>query len=101
MTPRPMGQFMVRVADAFQLQKPHVVAPEPVQIVAGRRDPVVPPGNAEYLLDCLPDSEQHLVDATHFIWEDAAEEYTTLVSAWWAGGFKTCMKTSKGSLVRD
>src|SRR6478672_4496658 len=28
MTPRAMGDFMVRVADEFQLQKPHVVAPD-------------------------------------------------------------------------
>jgi pimeloyl-ACP methyl ester carboxylesterase len=28
MTPRAMGDFMVRVADAFRLEKPHVVAPD-------------------------------------------------------------------------
>src|SRR5689334_3711907 len=28
MTPRAMGEFMVRLADAFQLGKPHVVAPD-------------------------------------------------------------------------
>src|SRR5215475_5009758 len=28
MTPRAMGEFMVRVADAFRLEKPHVVAPD-------------------------------------------------------------------------
>ncbi len=33
---------------------------------------------------------------TPFIWEDAADEYATLVNASWAGGFKTGMKTSKG-----
>jgi pimeloyl-ACP methyl ester carboxylesterase len=207
MTPRAMGEFIVRVADAFQLQKPHVVAPDigtsaslfaaaahpsrflslvvgtggaavpiqlgnplrewvfaqdlepyrriggraivertlgtlerykvsdsarkdylasfegdrfaesiryvqsyptelealravlpqigtPVQIISGRRDAVVPPVNAEYLHDCLPHSELHLIDATHFVWEDAADDYARLVNAWWAGGFKTCMKTS-------
>ena len=35
-----------------------------------------------------------LVDAGHFIWEDAADEYAALVNAWWADGFKACMKTS-------
>jgi len=208
MTPRAMGEFIVRVADAFQLQKPHVVAPDigtsaslfaaaahpdrflslvvgtggaavpiqlgnplrewvfaqdlepyrriggraivertlgtlerykvsdsarkdylasfegdrfaesiryvqsyptelealravlpqietPVQIISGRRDAVVPPVNAEYLHDRLPHSELHLIDATHFVWEDAADDYARLVNAWWAGGFKTCMKTSK------
>ena len=28
MTPRAMGDFIVRVADAFRLEKPHVVAPD-------------------------------------------------------------------------
>jgi pimeloyl-ACP methyl ester carboxylesterase len=200
MTPRAMGQFMVRLADAFRLQKPHVVAPDigtsaslfaaakhperflslvvgtgaaavpielgdplrewvfardlepyrriggraivertlrtlerykvthaaredylasfdgdrfaesiryvqsyptelealravlrqvqiPVQIIAGGRDPVVPAVNAQYLHDRLLHSELHLVDAAHFIWEDAADEYAALVNAWWAGGF--------------
>jgi hypothetical protein len=27
-------------------------------------------------------------------WEDAADEYASLVNAWWSDGFKTCMKTS-------
>jgi pimeloyl-ACP methyl ester carboxylesterase len=61
----------------------------PVQIISGRRDPVVPPVNAQYLHDRLPRSELHLIDAAHFIWEDAADEYAALVNAWWAGGFET------------
>ena len=31
----------------------------------------------------------------NFIWEDASDEYARLVNAWWAGGFKTCVKSSK------
>ena len=64
----------------------------PVQIISGRRDAVVPPVNAEYLHDRLPHSELHLIDGTHFVWEDAADEYASLVNAWWGGGFKTCME---------
>lgn len=60
----------------------------PVQIISGRRDPVVPPVNAQYLHDRLPRSELHLIDAAHFIWEDAADEYAAVVSAWWTDGFK-------------
>jgi hypothetical protein len=30
----------------------------------------------------------------HFIWEDAADEYAALVTAWWAEGFETCMRKS-------
>ena len=62
----------------------------PVQIINGRTDPVVPLVNAEYLHERLPYSELHVVDAGHFIWEDAADEYAAVVRAWWAGGFKRC-----------
>jgi pimeloyl-ACP methyl ester carboxylesterase len=66
----------------------------PVQIISGRRDAVVPLVNAEYLHGRLPHSELHVVDAGHFIWEDADDEYAPVVTAWWAGGFKTCLKKS-------
>lgn len=60
----------------------------PVQIISGLRDSIVPPVNAEYLHERLPHSDLHLIDSGHFVWEDAADEYATLVSAWWAEGFK-------------
>ena len=66
----------------------------PVRIISGRRDAVVPLVNAEYLHERLPHSELRVVDAGHFIWEDAAGEYAALVNAWWADGFKTCVTTS-------
>ena len=66
----------------------------PVQIIAGQRDQVVPPVNAEYLHERLPHSELHLLDSGHFAWEDAAEEYAARVSAWWAHGYSTVMKSS-------
>ena len=55
----------------------------PVQIIAGRRDRVVPPVNSEYLHERLPNSELHPLDSGHFAWEDAADEYASLVEAWW------------------
>ena len=61
----------------------------PVYVIAGRRDAVVPPINAEYLHERLPHSELHLLDSGHFAWEDAADEYAALVTAWWTGGYKT------------
>ena len=64
----------------------------PVQIISGRRDAVVPLVNAAYLHERLPHSDLRVVDAGHFIWEDAADEYAALVNAWCADGFKTCMK---------
>ena len=59
----------------------------PVQIINGARDPVVPPVNAEYLHDRLPTSKLDIIDAGHFIWEDAADTYSALVTNWWAGGY--------------
>lgn len=55
----------------------------PVQIINGLRDPVVPPVNAEFLHERLPNSKLSLIDATHFIWEDAADEYAAIVTEWW------------------
>jgi len=60
----------------------------PVQIISGRRDAVVPLVNAEYLDQRLPHSQLHVIDGGHFIWEDAADEYAAVVSAWWTDGFK-------------
>jgi len=59
----------------------------PVRIINGRRDRVVPPVNAEYLHQHLPHSTLHLIDIGHFAWEDAADEYAGLVTAWWDGEF--------------
>ena len=59
----------------------------PVQLIAGRRDPVVPPVNAEFLHERLPKSKLDIIDAGHFIWEDAADTYAALVTSWWAGGY--------------
>jgi pimeloyl-ACP methyl ester carboxylesterase len=60
----------------------------PVQIIAGRRDAVVPPVNAQYLHERLSHSKLDLLDSGHFAWEDAADEYAALVAAWWAGRYK-------------
>jgi pimeloyl-ACP methyl ester carboxylesterase len=59
----------------------------PVQIIAGARDPAVPPVNAEFLRERLPNSKLDLADAGHFAWEDCADEYAALVTSWWRGGY--------------
>jgi pimeloyl-ACP methyl ester carboxylesterase len=59
----------------------------PVQIIGGLRDRVVPPGNHRFLHQRLPRSKLDFIDAGHFVWEDAADEYAALVTAWWAGGY--------------
>jgi pimeloyl-ACP methyl ester carboxylesterase len=61
----------------------------PVQIIAGKRDPAVPPANGEFLHQRLPNSKLDLLDAGHFTWEDAADEYAALVTSWWSGGYAT------------
>jgi pimeloyl-ACP methyl ester carboxylesterase len=37
----------------------------------------------------LPKSKLDVLDAGHFPWEDAADEYVALVTAWWQGGYAT------------
>ena len=59
----------------------------PVQIIAGGLDWAVPPANAEFLHERLPHSKLDIIDAGHFTWEDAADEYATLVTSWWHGGY--------------
>jgi pimeloyl-ACP methyl ester carboxylesterase len=59
----------------------------PALIIAGRRDPVVPVVNAEFLAERLPASRLVVLDAGHFTWEDAADEYAGLVTSWWDGGY--------------
>jgi pimeloyl-ACP methyl ester carboxylesterase len=61
----------------------------PVQIIAGAQDPAVPPVNAEFLRERLPNSKLDVIDAGHFTWEDAADEYAALVTSWWSGGYAT------------
>jgi pimeloyl-ACP methyl ester carboxylesterase len=60
----------------------------PTQIVAGRGDDLVPWSNNQYLDDLLPNSEIHPLDAGHFAWEQAAEEYGRLVVDWVSGGYR-------------
>jgi pimeloyl-ACP methyl ester carboxylesterase len=59
----------------------------PVQIVAGARDSAVPPDNDEFLHERLRRSRLDIVDAGHYTWEDAADEYAALVTNWWGGGY--------------
>ncbi len=60
----------------------------PTQIVAGRHDDLVPWSNNQYLDDLLPNSEIHPLNAGHFAWEQAAEEYGRLVADWVTGRYR-------------
>ncbi|HXZ77837.1 MAG TPA: alpha/beta hydrolase [Streptosporangiaceae bacterium] len=51
----------------------------PVTIINGRHDRVVPVENAEFLDERLPDSRVVLIDAGHFVWEEAPTEYASFI----------------------
>lgn len=59
----------------------------PTQIVAGKLDELVPWSNNQFLADLLPNNEVHPLEAAHFAWEEAADEYGRLVVDWIAGGY--------------
>jgi pimeloyl-ACP methyl ester carboxylesterase len=51
----------------------------PVTIINGRHDSVVPLANAEFLDERLPNSRVVIIDAGHFVWEEAPAEYASIV----------------------
>jgi pimeloyl-ACP methyl ester carboxylesterase len=59
----------------------------PTQILAGRDDDLVPWSNNEYLDELLPHSELHALDAGHYAWEQAPEDYARLIVDWVSGGY--------------
>ena len=56
---------------------PHITVP--VMIINGRHDRVVPLVNAEFLDERLPISRLVIVDAGHFVWEEAPIEYASSI----------------------
>jgi pimeloyl-ACP methyl ester carboxylesterase len=51
----------------------------PVTIINGRHDRVVPLANVEFLDERLPNSRVELMDAGHFVWEEAPADYASIV----------------------
>jgi pimeloyl-ACP methyl ester carboxylesterase len=51
----------------------------PVTIINGRDDRVVPVANAEFLDQRLPNSRVEIINAGHFIWEEAPQQYASIV----------------------
>ena len=60
----------------------------PTQIVAGRDDDLVPWSNNQYLDELLPHSQIHALDAGHYAWEQAPEDYRRLIADWIDGGYR-------------
>jgi pimeloyl-ACP methyl ester carboxylesterase len=44
---------------------------------------VVPVANAEYLYKHLPNSTLDVLDAGHYVWEEAADDYARILTHWW------------------
>jgi pimeloyl-ACP methyl ester carboxylesterase len=51
----------------------------PVTIINGRHDRVVPLANAEFLDERLPNSRLEIIDAGHFVWEEAPAQYASII----------------------
>lgn len=67
----------------------------PVRIIAGRRDRAVPLANAEFLDARLPNSTLVIIDAGHFVWEEAADEYAAIIADWVTGGYANAATLSR------
>jgi pimeloyl-ACP methyl ester carboxylesterase len=63
---------------------PQITAP--VTIINGRNDRVVPLANAEFLDERLPNSRLAIIDAGHFVWEEAPAEFASIVIEAISGG---------------
>jgi pimeloyl-ACP methyl ester carboxylesterase len=44
--------------------------------------------NAEFLAERLPNGKVVIVDAGHFVWEERADEYASLIATWVADGYR-------------
>jgi pimeloyl-ACP methyl ester carboxylesterase len=51
----------------------------PVTLINGRHDRVVPLANVEFLQERLSSSRLVIVDAGHFVWEEAPAEYASII----------------------
>jgi pimeloyl-ACP methyl ester carboxylesterase len=51
----------------------------PVTLINGSHDPVVPVANVEFLDERLPNSRLAIIDAGHFVWEEAPAEYASVI----------------------
>ena len=64
------------------------MAREHVRLLAG----LVPLANAEFLDVRLPSSRLVIVDAGHFVWEEAAGEYESIVEDWATSGHRDAVR---------
>jgi len=67
----------------------------PVQIITGDHDPGVLPVNGDFLNERLPYSKHDKVNAGHFAWADAADDYARIIIDWWEGGYQRVKNKSR------
>ena len=56
---------------------PHLEVP--VTVVTGRHDHVVPPVNAYFVAERVPNGRAVVLDAGHFLWEEVPDQYAAVV----------------------
>lgn len=70
----------------------------PVQIVSGRDDELVPPANAEFLHERLPNSRMELLPAGHLAWEEVPDLYGGILINWLSAGYREASKRPPSTL---
>jgi pimeloyl-ACP methyl ester carboxylesterase len=70
----------------------------PVQIVSGRDDELVPPANAEFLHERLPNSRMELLPAGHFAWEEVPDLYGGILINWLSAGYREASERPPSTL---
>jgi pimeloyl-ACP methyl ester carboxylesterase len=73
----------------------------PVLIITGDHDPGVLPVNSDYLHEQLPHNKSDKVNAGHFAWADAADEYANLIIEWWEGGYERSSWSKQGGVSHN
>ncbi len=74
--------------DLPRLEKLLPAIATPTLVISGKNDPFVPPSNGDFLAERMPHCRTEIVEAGHFVWEDAADTYAALVSAWISEGYR-------------
>jgi pimeloyl-ACP methyl ester carboxylesterase len=74
MSPRAMGDFLARLVDEAGLRAPHIVGPDVGTAAALFA--------ADFLDARLPNGRLAVIDAGHFVWEEAPTDYAASVIDW-------------------